>query len=183
MARLRRDPRAQIVLCEAVVREFGAQEGLEEVAEALVVFGIDFVVPLLEPRQILPQDGQERGESGGGPAVLFGDLGAICGERSTEFKRVPAGPADGQGRVAVATHVREAHEALLRDVEGAAQAPVRRLQKVRRAVLGRGREIADLFLFAATLLGLESGCVLFFGFFFPSGGRRHLGVDGVLLPL
>ena len=163
----------------------GVQEDPEEIAEALVVLGVDFVVPLLQPRQVLLQDGEERGQALGGPAVLFGDFGGVCGDRSAEFKRVPAGPRDEEGRIGVSAHLREADEAFLRDVEGAAQAPPGRLLEVGGAVLGRGRgEVAERFPFAALLFGLEAGRVGFLGFGVPSGsGRHHLGVDFVFAPL
>ena len=70
---------------------------------------------------------------------------------------VPVGPGDEEGRGGVAAHLREADEAFLRDVEGAAQAPVARLPEVGGAVLGRRRVAADLILLAAALLGLNAG--------------------------
>ena len=69
------------------------QVGFEEVAETLVVFGIHVVVPLLQPRQALLKDGEKRGQSLRGPAVVLHHFGVVCGHRLAEFKRVPAGPA------------------------------------------------------------------------------------------
>ena len=142
----------------------------------LVVLEADFVVPLLQPRQVLLDDGEERGQSLGGPAVLFGDFGGVCGDSPAEFKGVPAGPGDEEGRVGVAAHLREADEAFLRDVEGAAQAPVARLPEVGGAVLGRGWEAADLVLLAAALLGLGADGAGFLDLGVPpEEGHRHFG--------
>ena len=114
------------------------QEALEEIAEALVVPGLEFVMPLFQPRQVLLDDGEEQGQSLGGPAILFGDFGGVCSDDPAEFKGVPAGPGDEEGRGGVAAHLREADEAFLRDVEGTAQAPVARLPEIGGAVLGQG---------------------------------------------
>ena len=177
-------PIPQILGGEGVGRELRVEEGLEEVAEALVVFGIHVVVPLLEPRQVLLKDGEKRGQSLRGPAVLFHHFGVVCGHRLREFKRVPAGPAYEQGLVVVAAHARQAEEALLGDVERPAQAPVRRLQEVGGAVLGRRGEVAGLLLLSAPLLGLEASRMVFVRFVFASGRRgSYLGVDIVLAPL
>ena len=118
------------------LREPGGPEALEGITEPLVVLGVDFVVPLLQPRQVLLDDGEERGQALGGPTVLFGDFGGVCGNGPAEFKGVLAGPSDEEGRVGVAAHQREADEALLRDAEGAAQAPVARLPEVGGAGVG-----------------------------------------------
>ena len=160
------------------------QPSLEEVAEALVVLGVDLVVPLLQPGQVLLHDGEERGRPFGGPAVLFDDLGAVCGHRLTEIEGIPAGPAYEQGGVAVAAHGREANEAFLRDVQRAPQAPVDRLQEVRGAVLGRRGMLADLFPLAAPPGRFDAGRVLLPGFVLPSRGRGFdLGVNPILVTL
>ena len=160
------------------------QVGLEEVTEALVVLGVDLVVPLLQPGQVLLQDGKERGQSFGGPAVLLDDFGIVSGHRLTKFKRIPAGPADEQGRVVVAAHGREADEAFLRDIQRAPQAPIGRLQEVWGAILRRWCKASNLILLATALLVLDTGCTLLLGFVFPSeGGGFDVGVDFVLTPL
>ena len=121
--------------------------------------------------------------SGGQPSCSVTSV-EYAATAPAEFKGVPAGPGDEEGRVGVAAHLQEADEAFLRDVEGAAQAPVARLPKVGGAALGRGREAADLVLLAAALLGLDAGGVGFLGLGVPSGkGHRHFGVDFVLAPL
>ena len=49
-----RSPCAEVILGEAEDRELRVQVGLEEVTEALVVLGVDFIVPLLHPEADSP---------------------------------------------------------------------------------------------------------------------------------
>ena len=94
---LRRCPPAQIVPRETELRELGVDEGIEEIAEALVTLGIGFVVPLLQPRQVscrTTKSGVNR--SGGQPScsMTSAEYAATAWQSSRVFQ-----PTEATGRV------------------------------------------------------------------------------------
>ena len=95
-----------------------------------VEFGVDVVVPLLEPGEQLDQAGQQRNQARiVGAAELFLDVDVVGADRGGLLQVVVAGPADHQ-RAVFAFAVREADPAFLGDVQLAAECPVAWLRRV-----------------------------------------------------
>ena len=75
------------------------QHRLERLAGGFAELGIDFGVPLVNPRQELIEARQEGRESFGVPAFSF--AGVVIGDQGRGlFKVIPPGPADHERRVA-----------------------------------------------------------------------------------
>jgi hypothetical protein len=70
-----RSPRLEVVAGQTVLLELSLQEAFEEITHALVEFGIDIVMPLLDPRNELRQSRQWGLQTLRGPALAFHELG------------------------------------------------------------------------------------------------------------
>ncbi|XXY16180.1 hypothetical protein WME88_48885 [Sorangium sp. So ce216] len=81
-------------------------------------------MPLLEPGDELEEAREEGGEAIGAPAVLGLALLVEAGEGGGALEVVPPGPAEERARVVVLLGAGIGDEALLRDVELAAEAVV-----------------------------------------------------------
>jgi hypothetical protein len=78
--------------------EFGCVELLEGIAGAVAVFGVDGVVPLVEPGEEFLEGGEQRGEALGLPAPGVLGLLVEAGEGCGLLGVIPAGPGDDGGR-------------------------------------------------------------------------------------
>ena len=151
-------------------------EPLEVVAHGDAEFGVELVVPLLEPGEEFDQAGLEGDEAGVvAAAETFLDVDVVGADRPGELEVVVAGPGDHE-RAVRALAVREAHPALLGHVELAPEPPVVALQEVGAGVLGRNGDVADLLLleFVRVQLGQVVRMIL---------GKLGARVDRVLLSL
>src|SRR5205809_6251869 len=93
----RRGPAFEVFACEPTLLELALQKNLEEVSHALVVVGVDVVVPLFEPWDEFGNASQQRRQALYDPAFLFHQLSVPGGQGSGLLQVVPASPGDDQG--------------------------------------------------------------------------------------
>jgi hypothetical protein len=137
-----------------VEAELAVEELGEVVAHAqAVVLGGGLVVPLLDPGDELEEAGEHGEQALARPALAGLAIHVQVGEGLGPLQVIPAGPAVHRLAVVVRLAARVADEALLGDIELAAQAEVAGLEEVGRLVLGRHRDGADRF--ARVLAPLE----------------------------
>src|SRR5260221_9069830 len=114
-----------------------------ERGQAHPVAGINLAVPLLPPRLQFGQARDERNKPVVVPAVLL-PLPDDHRQRKRLLGMIPSGPAEQRCRIGLSARIRIEDEPLLRHVQLAPRVPVGVLTEVRRCVLRRHRNRADL---------------------------------------
>src|SRR5919108_3722066 len=89
-----RCPAFEVFARKPTLLELALEKDLEEVPHALVVVGVDVVVPLFEPRDEFSKAGQQRRQALDDPAFLFHQLSIPGGQGSGLLQVVPASPGD-----------------------------------------------------------------------------------------
>lgn len=102
---------------------FTVDKFLVEIPHAHLEFGIDFIVPLLEPRQQISDTNKHQDQSlFRGPCIL--ELCVIGGERLSLLQVVPASLGQYQSRIAFALASRIYNETFFRYIKLATKSPV-----------------------------------------------------------